>query len=420
MDAAEPANPFDTRVHEIDELLNDLPSQPEESSPRLRMVTNPAEVEAVLHSPAIERIDLMRHVAGSGLLFSDGPLWKSRRRIMQPAFPGRYPEHSREDVEWSIAGMSERLDHFERTQQPFGLLSELLRFTTRAIYRVGFGIDLPSDHDLVPTLTRFFDAAGTTILTVIDPRGMVNAEAMRKMASARAEIDREIDRIIDVRTGTTRGEDVLSHLLQAAEDHGNPDEVGLRDELRTILLGGTETTSNVLTWLLLLLDAHPDVRDRIEQELDADPHTCPPLLQAALHETMRLFPPVWFIARRATNDAEARDLSFKEGEWVIISTYLVQRNPEIWEDPHRFDPSRFMPGVDRPHRYAWFPFGGGRHLCLGRNLGDLETTMAAMAIMRRYRVTRSSPRQPHPRVGLVLKPDEDVQVRIQSRKHENR
>ena len=59
MNAPQPANPFDTRVHEIDELLNDLPSQPEESGPRLRMVTNPAEVEAVLHSPAIERIDLM-------------------------------------------------------------------------------------------------------------------------------------------------------------------------------------------------------------------------------------------------------------------------------------------------------------------------------------------------------------------------
>ena len=381
------------------------------------MITTPDSVEAVLHSRSIQRIDLMRQIAGNGLLFSDGDTWKRRRRIMQPAFPGRDPLHDQDGVDWALQGLMDRFEEAARQDEPIGLLSEMLRFTTRTIYRVAFGIDLAPDHDVARILLRFFDAAGETVITVIDRQGMVDPKSLRELNAAREEIDIEVDRIIAMRrNGETSGNDVLSDLLKSADEHGDPDTEGLRDELRTLLLAGAETTSNVLTWLFLLLDAHPQTRSEIENAIDRnhDQEACNELT-AAIRETMRLYPPVWYIARRAVEETTICKEDFNDGDWAIISTYMVQRDPETWDDPHAFKPARFNPDVPLPHRYAWFPFGGGRHLCLGRNLGELEATVAARAIMNRYQIRRAQDTPPTPRVGLVLKPEEDIPISVTHR-----
>ena len=381
------------------------------------MITTPSGVESVLHSRSIERIDLMRQIAGNGLLFSDGDTWKKRRRIMQPAFPGRDPHHNQDGVNWALEGLLKQMESAAESKEPIGLLSEMLRFTTRTIYRVAFGIELEPDHDIAQVLLRFFDAAGDTVVTVIDPQGMVNPDSLRELHSARQEIDAEIERIIEMRrSGKTYGEDVLEHLLQAADNQGEPDEDGLRDELRTLLLAGAETTSNVLSWLFLLLDAHPGERSTIETAIDTNPESEETdELTAAIRETMRLYPPVWYIARRAIEKTRIGDNQFEDGDWAIISTYLVHRDPDTWDDPHAFKPARFNPDVPLPHRYAWFPFGGGRHLCLGKNLGELEATVAAKSIINRYRIRTIQNTPPVPKVGLVLKPDHDIPVMIEAR-----
>ena len=407
-------SPFDTRVLRIEELLGSTDASPKDNGlPRVRMITTPDAVEAVLHSRSIQRIDLMRQIAGNGLLFSDGDTWKERRRIMQPAFPGRDPLHDLDGVGWALEGLLERLQDAAAHAKPVGLLSEMLRFTTRAIYRVAFGIELAPDHDVADILLRFFDAAGETVITVIDRQGMVDPESLRKLHAARQQIDEEVDRIIALRRdGRSKGDDVLGELIQAAA-HGDPDEEGLRDELRTLLLAGAETTSNVLTWLFLLLDAHPDARSAIERSIDENPTAhSPSELTAAIHETMRLYPPVWYIARRAVEPTEICGENVRDGDWMIISTYMVQRDKETWDDPHAFRPARFDADTPLPHRYAWFPFGGGRHLCLGRNLGELEATVAARAIMDRYQIRRVQDLPPIPRVGLVLKPEQDIPVTV--------
>ena len=381
---------------------------------RILVINDPAEVQAVMHSRSMLRSEAMRILAGDGLIFSDGEKWKNRRRSLQPSFPPSNPDHHRVEVDWAIEGLMSRLHAIAGTSQTFPILQELLRFTTRVIYRVAFGIELPVDHDLAPMLIRFFDAAAKTSMAFIDAQSSVDIRLMRDFPLARKELYREIDSIIEHGRRERVGEQhLLGVLLRMEAEEPEFTHEDIRDEIATMMLAGAETTSNVLTWLFLLLDAHPEQREVLESDLDDDPKA--ESLQSAILETMRLFPPVWFISRQAIEPTSIPGREFEPGDWAFICTYLVQRNPEYWDEPNRFRPDRFAPGYSLPHRYAMFPFGGGPHLCMGKALGELESFQAASAIMRSFRLVRCDDKPIPPRLGLVLKPFDDVPMRVEIR-----
>jgi cytochrome P450 len=409
-----PRHDFLQPFKRITRLMERGPQQA--GSRRVILINDPADVQTVMHSPSIVRNETMRSLAGDGLIFSDGDKWRERRRAMQPSFPPADPVRHAGEVEWAVAGLMQRLEAFADSSENFPLLEEMLRFTTRLIYRVAFGIELPIDHEIGPMLIRFFDAAAVTSMAFIDSQSPLDFKAMRLFQSAREDLDREIEAIIDQGRRNNVGKDhVLGILLGIGFDESDFTEEDVRDEIRTLLLAGAETTSNVLTWLFLLLDTHPRERADIEAELDAGSGT--DLLQASILETMRLFPPVWFISRQAIAPVTVSECAFDTGDWAFICTYLVQRNPDYWNEPNAFLPRRFAPGYTLPHRYAWFPFGGGRHLCLGKALGELETFEAARSIMNRFRLVRASSESLLPRIGLVLKPAQDQPMRVELRDH---
>ena len=409
---AGPAHDFLQPFERIQRLMDSEPG--EQGGRRVILINDPADVQTVMHSPVIVRNETMRALAGDGLIFSDGDKWRERRRAMQPSFPPSDPERHAPEVEWAVAGLMSRLERIAGTGETFLLLEEMLRFTTRLIYRVAFGIELSVDHDKAPMLIRFFDSAGETSMAFIDSRSPLDINAMRQFQDARRDLDEEIESIIDHGRRSGVGADhVLGVLLGKSSEEPDFTEEDVRDEIRTLLLAGAETTSNVLTWLFLLLDAHPDERDVIEAELDEAATN--DRLRSAILETMRLFPPVWFISRKAIGSVSVSGHDFEEGDWAFLCTYLVQRNPDYWERPNDFVPDRFAPGYELPHRYAWFPFGGGRHLCLGKALGELETFVAARRIMHSFRLVRADDDPLPPRIGLVLKPCHDVPMLVEER-----
>ena len=409
---AAPSHDFLKPFERIQRLMDSEPG--EQGGKRIILINDPVDVQAAMHSPSIVRNEMMRSLAGDGLIFSDGDKWRERRRAMQPSFPPSDPVRHAEEVHWAVAGLMERLSAVAEASGTILLLEEMLRFTTRLIYRVAFGIELPVDHDTGPMLIRFFDSAAETSMAFIDSSSPLDINAMRQFQAARRDLDQEIESIIEHGRREQVGEEhVLGILLRMLSEADDFTEEDVRDEIRTLLLAGAETTSNVLTWLFLLLDAHPDELSAIEAELDAGSEA--ELLQSAILETMRLFPPVWFISRQATDQVVVSDKTFESGDWAFICTYLVQRNPDYWSDPNAFRPARFAPGYDLPHRYAWFPFGGGRHLCLGKALGELETFESARTIMRTFRLVRADSDPLPPRIGLVLKPDHDVPMRVELR-----
>ena len=187
----------------------------------------------------------------------------------------------------------------------------------------------------------------------------------------------------------------------------------IRDEVVTMMIAGHETTALILSWAFSLLADNPEAEQTLHEELDrvlgtrspglADLDHLPYTLMV-LRESMRLYPPVWTIARKSLFAGNIDGCHVPENVLVVISPYAIHRHPQYWQKPEEFDPLRFSPG-NRQSKYSYIPFGGGHHLCLGANMALMEGHLILASIAQNYRVRPllDRPIELHPAVTLRLR-----------------
>lgn len=406
-----------TVIPRLLEVYGDDP-RPEGPSRRL-LVRDPDHLGAIMHSRSFQRTDFIRQLAGAGLLATDGDLWRSRRRLVQPVFPAREPERHRDSVAWAMPGMLERFGRLAAAGESCCLVDEMYRLVNRIVYRSIFGVEVGLDEDRVSFFQPMLEAVGDVHWSLVAPGAVVDGDAIARLHATRADADVEIDRLMRDRRRVDLGlDDALGRLL-AAEEAGEIDEVAVRDEVRSMVLAATETTANALAWCLVLLDANPGFRAGLEGELDAGDEATAWRLDGVILETLRLFPPVWANERQAVEPVEEAGRTWAAGDRAVISTYHLHRNPELWTDPDRFDPGRFQPTSEGPwrpaHRFAYFPFGAGPHLCIGRHLAMLEMRWILGRLLGAFRVEFVDPGAIEPILGVVLRPTTPMRVRFHRR-----
>jgi len=229
---------------------------------------------------------------------------------------------------------------------------------------------------------------------------------------------------------------VLSILLAARDEDGTTmTDEQVRDEAMTLFLAGHETTANALAWAIYLLAKHPAVRTRAEQEcahlvgrkqavgyedLKALPYT-----MAILKETMRLYPPVYVMGRRAARDVVVQgggddgseSLLIEKNTNVLINVLGIHRRPELYPDPDRFDPERFLGDREKQlPKCGYMPFGDGPRVCIGNHFALMEghIILATLLASRRLDLV-----QPLERIGteplITLRPRGGVPVKVTRR-----
>ncbi len=381
-------------------------------------IDDPSEAEAILHAQGIHRGELFRNFCGSGLLFADGVHWRERRRIIQPALPPRDADHHLEDVVSAIPHLVARFETAAREDRPLAINDETLRFTTRVLYEGIFGVSFPEAGETFRAILDYFDAVGGVLAATVFPNQRLDGSTMTEIRQVDAAMNTEIDRIVDERRrrgiDTTDAKlDALGRIIAGVEDRD-----GVREEMRAMMLAGAETTSNTIGFLLLMLARHPEVRERLEAEIDSE-HGDTSYRDAAILETLRLFPSIWFQTREAGVEFEIGDHRFEPDDLAFVATALIHRRPELWPEPDAFRPERFLTDGDAPwqppHRYAFLPFGGGRHLCLGRHVAMHELQLATTAIIRRFRLDLDESVEIGAELGVVLKPDRRLRFRVSER-----
>ncbi|MBX5469274.1 MAG: cytochrome P450 [Thermoleophilaceae bacterium] len=184
-------------------------------------------------------------------------------------------------------------------------------------------------------------------------------------------------------------EDILSLLVQARHEDGSPmSEDELRDELMTLLVAGHETTATALAWAVERLVRHPDKLERLRAEVEAGEDA---YLDAVTKETLRLRPALPIVLRRLTTDFEVGGHLLPAGTRVAPCIYLVHRRPDVYPQPQRFLPERFL---ERPAgTYTWIPFGGGVRRCLGAAFAvfEMKAVLRALVSMARLRPVDPAP-----------------------------
>jgi cytochrome P450 len=177
-------------------------------------------------------------------------------------------------------------------------------------------------------------------------------------------------------------DDVLGMFLRACDEKGNPmPDSEICDAMRTLLLGGHETTASTLAWILEQVTRQPDVLARLEAAvLDGDDD----YVDAVIKEAMRLRPVFPVTARLASEDFALGDLTIPEGTLVVPHITLVHRRADLYPDPLAFRPERFLDS--RAGTYEWIPFGGGPRRCIGAGFSLLETRVVLRTMLRHARL----------------------------------
>ncbi len=357
----------------------------------------------------------LESVVGQGLLTSENPLWRTQRRLMQPAFHQRQVAGFGEVMVAATTALFPEWDEAAAAGRPIDIAHEMMRLTLTIITQSLFGYDISAQADGV-------GEAINTMITVGRPRH-------RTFLEAADHLDRIVYSIINARRQAPLVDqgDLLSMLLLARYEDSNEgmDDRQVRDEVMSLLIAGHETTANTLSWLWYLLAQHPGTVERLCEEYRrvlgdrlpsagdirrlSDTHL-------VIQEGMRLYPSAWTISRRTLGDDVIGGYFIPAGSIVALSPYTMHRSPKYWENPERFDPDRFTPerSAGRPH-FAYFPFGAGARQCIGNEFALMESMLIVPTILQRYRLQLVPDHVVEPHALVTLRPRNGILVTLDRR-----
>jgi cytochrome P450 len=388
------------------------------------MVNHPDLVELVLkdHHRSYEKGNMWQPIKlliGDGLPVAEGEQWRKQRRLMQPAFHHQYITNMLDSMNSAI---EEGLQHWSTladTGQPIDVLEEMLHIGLDLIFKTMFTTSITEDEAVL--LNKEFTLIArlvmyrmwTFFLPVWVPR-----PGDKRFAEGVKAADEIVYRVIKRRrdSGEDTG-DLLSMLMAARdEETGEPmTDVQLRDEIITIMTAGHETVAIAMGWLWYLLSQHPEIEEKVYQEASSVLQGRPtatladlgkmPYGKMVIQESMRLYPPVWPIPRVAVSDDQLGPYHIPAGSMVVVSPYVVHRNPDFWPEPEKFDPERFTPEqiASRP-RYAYLPFGGGPRICIGNSFAMMQAQLALAMVVQRYKLQLVPGHKVVPAASATTKP----------------
>jgi cytochrome P450 len=390
------------------------------------LVVHPRDIEYVLVTKAgnfTKSADYraLARVLGNGLLTNEGAAWQRQRSLIQPAF-------RRESIFSSAPVMtsatSRMLDSW-RDGETHNVHDDMMAVTLDIVAKCLFGATLSGvtervGHAMHVVTERFMVDAGQALLLPFKVPAL--------FAPGRERAIKDLNQIIDgiIRERRASGEqrnDLLGSLLQARDADGKPmSNAQLRDEVMTLFLAGHETTAIALSWTCYLIALHPEVEARLLEELYAvldDREPTPDDLgrlrytEMILKESMRLYPAVWGIGRRAIADCEIGGYHIAAGTNIFIFQSLTQRDPRFYSNPDAFDPERWRDDPVRSGRiprFAYFPFGGGPRVCVGASFAMLEATLLLAMIQRRFHLDLVPGHPVEPLPSVTLRPKHGIRV----------
>lgn len=403
-------------------------------SPPFVVFSDPAAVKEMFTGDPDELLAgeanvILRAVLGEhSLLLLDGERHLRERRLMLPPFHGErmrsYGDAMRDATLRAMASWP--------LARPFQMHAEVQAITLDVILRTVFGIadDVQLErmrHVLVRWTELGVSRLGTALLLLVP---VAHAPRLRSMAEARLDLGPlhlpvgrllpwsplvraklAVERLLldeissRRRAGSAGRADVLSMLLEARDDQGAAmTDQELHDEMLTLLVAGHETTATTLAWTVHHLTCNPEAMAKVRAELDAvigsgevSADHVPRLewLDAVIKETLRLTPILPFVARKLGCPARIGGRDLPAGVVALASIYLTHRRAELWPDPERFDPARFIGRRIDPYHY--YPFGGGTRRCLGMAFANFEMKIVLATILSRHELRRA----PGPEVRVV-------------------
>ena len=394
---------------------------------KIFVATNPEVIKHVLvtnhrnyiKSPAYNELKL---ALGNGLVTSEGDFWFRQRRLAQPAFYKK----TLEDLFNKMVGYVDNAFDEMKTNETFDLSQFMMKLTSDIVLRSLFSFNDPAD------IERMYQQISETQAYIMDRTIFPYLKWFyhlngrhRKFLKDKGDFDKMAYQFIDLhRKSENPPADFITMLLQAedADTGERMSDLQIRDEAITIFGAGHETSSNALTWTLYLLSQHPEVVEKIREEVDSIFGNRKPTFQEIMQltytkqvidEGMRLYPPAYAVGREASVDDEIMGVPIPKRTIMFLSIAAAHKNEKIWEDPEVFNPDRFHPDkVKAIPKFSYMPFGAGPRMCIGNHFAYMEMQLILALITRKFDFKYARATKPMYETLITLRPKDGMPFQL--------
>ncbi|MGB3278103.1 MAG: cytochrome P450 [Pseudorhodobacter sp.] len=367
---------------------------------------------------------ILGQAIGDSLFVAEGPEWLWQRRTAAPVFSHRNVAALAPVMTAAAERSSARIS--ASTGRAADLFAEMVAATFEVISDVTFsggeGFDRGAVHRAIEDYIAH--AAKVSVLDLLGLPGWVPRPGRVLAGAAMREMKRIADSAIESRRSDGRREvpDPLDLLLEGEDPKTGRKMTTseLRDNLLTFIVAGHETTALTLSWALYLCAFDSEVQEKARQEARAvlgdraatqADIAALPYIRQIIDETLRLYPPAAFLSRTAQVADEICGREIKPGDTVVLPIYALHRHHMLWENPDRFDPSRFADpkAIDR---FSYLPFGDGPRICIGANFALQEAVIILATLLARHKFSLVEGKDPKPVMILTLRPEGGVWLKI--------
>ena len=375
--------------------------------------------------------EMLVPLLGESIFTTNGDQWRKQREMLSPAFLHARVTKVFTLMQQAADDMLLRLANVERGKH-YDIDGEMTFVTADIIYRTIMTTKLNPERatKVADAFTNFQTRSlRIAMLGIFKVPKLFISPMERKRKVLAKEIRSSLEEVIRPRyEAMERGEeqdyvDILSSILDSKDpDTGKPFSYKeIVDQISMLFLAGHETSASSLAWAIYLLSEFPEVQEKAYQEIqevvgDREIKSTDikklKYIAAIFRETLRLYPPVGFMAREAAEDVTLRDKFIKLGRTVIISPWLIHRNENNWEKPDEFEPERFLREHETPIKSKYLPFGMGPRVCIGAAFAMQEAILILSTLLKTYRIEAYPGMEPKPVGRLTIRSDNGINIRL--------
>jgi len=366
---------------------------------------------------ADREISILSPFLGNGLVTNNNPKsHKTQRKLAQPGFHFRRIQNYADTM---IAYTDRYIAEWQETESR-NIADDMFKLTMYIVSKTLFNIDMQMlEHGadkIGDAMEEIQDVTNQKFMQMFQIPEWVPSRNNRRLKRARAVLYETIEQMLAAKhlgDGKYSDDgDLMSMLLQARYEDGSAmSHQQIMDELITLFAAGHETTSNALSWTFYLLSNHPEIQQKLHEELDQVLKSDTPAFEdlenltyteMVIKESMRIFPPAWSLsARQANEDTLIGDYLIPKDKTVFVAPYANHHNPRYFPSPEVFDPERFNEQNEKAlPRYAYIPFGAGPRVCIGNSFAMMEAKLLLATIMKRFEI--------RPAPGQILEPQAQI------------
>ena len=398
------------------------------------LLAHPNYAEHVLstHQEVYPKPDIINKplnlMMGESILTSEGDSWLKNRRLMQPAF---HMKQLANLVDVMVSCTESFIKDWQNKPdgEVIDIAEETLKLTLKIAGQALFSKDISDEDSVLGKAFRTgYEFINYKVNNLWTEPLWVPTSRNKHFKKAKNILD---DLILDIinyrRQNPSERNDLLSMLMSARdEDTGEGmSDKQLQNEVITLLVAGHETAASSLAWTWYLLAEHLDIAENLQDELQAVLNGSNPSFEKLpqleytrriFDETLRLYPPAWGIVRTPKKDDEINGYPIPKNSIMTVGAFMIHRHPEFWESPDKFNPDNFSrEKINQRPKFAYFPFGGGKRICIGQNFALMEATIIIALISQRFRLELLPNQNIEIDPTFTLRPKNGIKVKVWKR-----